>query len=226
MSRPKKVILLIGSPRGFRSASFSLGSYLLEGLKQKGLETCETSVEKLNSPGPEQESLLSYINSCDILILATPLYVDSLPAAVIKALELIKDNRIPLHQPKSPLLLGMINSGFPEALQSNTALAILRLFAKESNFRWAGGLALGGGGAIEGKSLKSAGRMARNITKSLDAAASELAEGRNISREAIDLMAKPLMPAWMLPLLGGFMWRQQAKKYGVHKRLDDRPYNN
>jgi hypothetical protein len=105
-------------------------------------------------------------------------------------------------------------------------LAILRLFAEESNFRWAGGLALGGGGAIEGKSLKSAGRMARNITKSLDAAASELAEGRNISREAIDLMAKPLMPAWMLPLLGGFMWRQQAKKYGVHKRLDDRPYNN
>jgi hypothetical protein len=34
-----------------------------------------------------------------------------------------------------------------------------------------------------------------------------------------------LMPAWMLPLLGGFMWRQQAKKYGVHKRLDDRPYS-
>lgn len=224
VSKPKKAFLLIGSPKGLRSASFSLGSYMMERLKEKGLETRQATVETLISSSRERENILCEVNSSDVMIVASPLYVDSLPAPVIRALEIIRDHRESQPVPTNPSLLGIVNSGFPESFQNNVAVAILRCFAQESAFRWAGGLALGAGGAIGGKPLQSAGGMARNVKKSLDTAALALAEGRPIPDEALTLMAKPLMPKWMMPLMGGVMWRNQAKKFGVQKRLYDCPY--
>ncbi len=225
MSKPKKALLLIGSPKGVKSASFSLGSYFLEGLQQKGLETRQETVDKLVcSKEQEREVLLTEINSTDLLIIASPLYVDSLPAALIRTMELINFQRTSMPVKKNPIMLSLINSGFPEAFHNNTALSILQRFSEESGFQWAGGLALGGGGAVDGKPLKSAGGMVKNVTKSLDIAISALAEGKEVPREAAELMAKPMMPKWLLTLLGGFIWRHQAKKYGVQNRLNDRPY--
>lgn len=142
----------------------------------------------------------------------SPLYVDSLPAAVIRALEMIKDYRLSQPVSSEPMLLAMINSGFPEAFQNNIALSILRKFAGDCGFRWAGGLALGAGGAVDGKPLKNAGGMVRNVIKSLDTAAAALAEGKEIPQEAAEMMAKPLMPKWMMPMMGCFMWKNAGLK--------------
>lgn len=227
MSMLKRVFLLIGSPKGVKSTSFSLGSYLLEGFKQKGWETRQATVENLVSSAQERENILYEINSSDVLIIVSPLYVDSLPAVVLRTLEMIKDHRVSYPVTNNPMLLAVINSGFPEAFQNNIALSILRRFAQESGFRWAGGLALGGGGAIDSRPLKSVGGMVKNAIKSLDSAASALAAGKEIPQEAIELIAMPMMPKWMFPLfplLGGMMWRKQAKKFGTQKRLNDCPY--
>jgi len=86
--------------------------------------------------------LLSEINSTDLLIIASPLYVDSLPAALIRAMELINLQRTSIPVTKNPMLLSLIDSGFPEVVHNNTALSILQRFAEESGFQWAGGLAL------------------------------------------------------------------------------------
>jgi len=40
------------------------------------------------------------------------------------------------------------------------------------------------------------GGMVRNVTRSLDLAAAALAEGKPVPQEAVELMAKPLVPAW------------------------------
>jgi len=37
-------------------------------------------------------------------------------------------------------------------------------------------------------------------------------------------MAKPFVPHWLYFIFGQFGWRIQAKKYGVQKNLNDRPY--
>jgi hypothetical protein len=158
------------------------------------------------------------------VVLSFPLYVDNLPAAVIKALELIAQQRRTLEQPKTQRFLAISNSGFPEARQNETALAICRRFAQETGFTWAGGLALGGGPSIDGKPLHQAGGMVRNVTKALDLAADALADGQAVPQEAISLMAKPLIPAWAYRLMGGLGWRQQAKRFGAQKRLSERPY--
>lgn len=68
--------------------------------------------------------------------------------------------------------------------------------------------------------------MVKNVIKSLDISVASIAEGKTIPAEAVDLMAKPLYPKWPMTLLGGLMWRLQARKYGTQKRLKERPYEN
>jgi hypothetical protein len=66
--------------------------------------------------------------------------------------------------------------------------------------------------------------MARNIIKSLDRAANDIVEKETLSKEAIDLMARPLISVWMYLLFAGFGWKSQAKKHGVGQRINDCPY--
>lgn len=168
--------------------------------------------------------LLPAINDSDIIIFSIPLYVDSTPAIVIKAMELIARERKVLGNMKKQKLVALCNSGFPESHQNQTALDIFKHFANEAGFEWAGGLALGCGGAIEGRPLKSLGGMVRNVVMSLDLTAKAIGEGKNITEEAIKTMAKPLVPSWLYVIFGQLGWKSQAKKYGVHKSLDARPY--
>jgi hypothetical protein len=160
-----------------------------------------------------------------VLVIAFPLYVDSLPYLVIRAMEHIARHRQARGEGKSQRLVSIANCGFPEAHQNDTALAICRQFAREAGFEWAGGLALGGGEAINGKSLSQVKGMARNVIKSLDLTADALAEGQMVPQEAVGAMATPITPAWAYALLGGMGWKRRAKKHGAQKKLRDRPYH-
>jgi hypothetical protein len=120
--------------------------------------------------------------------------------------------------------LAIANCGFPEARHNEPALAICRRFAQELGIEWAGGLALGGGQAINGRSLKDLGGMVRNVIRALDLTAEALATGQSVPVEAVELMAEPLTPAWMYVRLGGLGWRFQAMKHGAHKHIHARPY--
>lgn len=64
--------------------------------------------------------------------------------------------------------MAIANCGFPEANQNRFALAICEQFALETGIQWVGGLALGMGGNISGKSFDKLGSMVANVKKSLD----------------------------------------------------------
>ena len=85
----KKALLLVGSPRWNRSTSQFLGEYLLDQLKIEGIETDELQIHKMIRTPEKITELLSRVDKADLVILSCPLYVDSIPAAVIKALEII-----------------------------------------------------------------------------------------------------------------------------------------
>lgn len=217
-------LLLVGSPKPRNSTSETLGDYLLVQLKQKGLETKKILVnQELKSPGGS-DKLISAVNECDILILSCPLYVDSAPATVTKALEIIAEQRRKKIQPRQQFMLALSNSGFPEAHHNETAISIYRCFAKEAGFNWVGGLALGGGGTINGRPLTELGGLVKNVTKSLDLAAGALLEGIPLPEEAVNLTAKPLIPNWLYLLVAQLGWRFQAKEHGAFSKLNARPY--
>ena len=223
MQSPRRALLLVGSPKGSKSTSESLGTYLLEKLSNGGFETQEIHIQTLMRSPEGQQAMLELVKASDLLILAFPLYVDCLPAAVILNLELIAQQRRGSESLKSQRLVAIVNNSFPEASQNNTALAICRRFASEANIDCAGGLSLGGGGVIGGNPLDKLGFIARNVRKALDLTAKNLIENRAVPKEAVDLMAKPMVPKRLYLTIGNRNWKKQAKAYGSENKLYNQP---
>jgi NAD(P)H-dependent FMN reductase len=224
-----KAVLLVGSPRGLQSVSRSLGQRLLDGLASRGLAVETHSIyAALDSPDKE-EALISAAMSADLLVFSFPLYVDHLPAPVIQTLDRLAAGRRELRAAPQPRLAALVQCGFPETLQNKPALDILRRFAELNGFEWAGGLALGMGGAAGGRPLpeKPSGLL-RNVLLAFDQAAAALAAGGKIPEETIALLAKPMMPKTLYFLAANWGWRQQARKNGrkAGRRIDlrARPY--
>lgn len=224
MSEPRRALVLLGSPKSGGSNSESLGAYLLARLAERGLQAQMLCViHALRSPEATQ-ALLDAADAADLLVLVSPLYVDSLPSGVIRAMELVADRRRTAAHPHPTLFAAIVNCGFPEASQTDTALAICRRFATEAGFEWAGGLGLGMGEAIGGRPLEKAGGMVRHARRALDMAAAALAAGQPVPAEAARLMAKPFVPRWLYMLVGNLGWKRRARNHGASARLDARPH--
>ena len=224
MNKNDNALLLVGSPKGASSTSNSLGDYLISRLEQLGLTVSKEFIYKLVRKEEGQKELLTKVEEASTIILAFPLYVDCLPAGVIKALEIIADHSKSKTNREKQRFAIIINCGFPETQHNNTAVAICKIFSREVGFEWKGALSLGMGGAIGGRSLEERGGMVRNVIKGLDLAAQALAKGEDIPNEAIELFEKKFIPITLYTKMGNLGWNQQAKKYGVRKKIKDQPY--
>jgi hypothetical protein len=226
----RKALLIVGSPKTKSpSTSGVLGGYLLGRLKKHGWETESLTLRAGLRLEPGQEELLSSTDRADLLVLAFPLYVDSLPFLVTKALELIAFHRQTLPNRRPQRLVAIVNNGFPEAAQNAVALAMCRRFANQSGIAWAGGLAMGAGEALSsGQSLTASmrsGPPVRHVIDALDMAGAALAEGRSVPSEAARLIAKSPVPLlhpsvwrWLFVKMGNRHWRRRAAGFGVSKK--------
>jgi len=219
----KRAVLLVGSPRTKKSTSASLGGYLFEQLAERNIQTETIQLyTSINSP-ERTKSMLAAIDGTDLVVLAFPLYVDTLPTPVTSALEKIAEHRKLNHT--SIRFAAISNCGFPEAKHTDTALAICAEFARQNGFSWLGSLALGGGqGLVGGTPLKDLDGRVISIKKALELSAIALADGQPIPKSARDLMSKPIIPNWLYKMFGSFGWKQAAKQYGVQKQLFAKPY--
>lgn len=222
MSNTRHALLVVGSGRGKQSNSHALGSYLLAQLHEAGWTTgSELLLPALKHD--DGQALAATAGRSELLILAFPLYVDSLPAAVIRFLE-----RLVLVRPDAgaePSRLAVIvNCGFPGVYHNRLALEVCEQFCRESAWRWAGGLAMGGGEVVNGQDLGSLGWPLRHQRAALERAAADLTGEGRVSEQAIAEMAKPAIPVWF------YLWRAnqgfqlEAAKHGVGDCLDRRPY--
>lgn len=217
-------LILIGSPKGRKSASFTLASKLAEGLREHGASVSEDMVHAGMRTEEGTGRLLDAVDGSDLIVLAFPLYVDSLPAPLTQLLERVAERRARIVAPGTPRLAAVVQCGFPEAHQCDTAVGICRLFAERTGMRWAGALAMGMGGSIGGdiRELPGGGR---NILEALNMTAESLAKGCDVPPEATTLFAKPLMPLWVYTLFGNMGWRVQMRKNKARSPLAYRPYS-
>jgi hypothetical protein len=164
------------------------------------------------------------VAAADLVILSFPLSVDCLPAPTIRVLELIADARrhCASRGGLRPGLFVLCQSGFPEAEQSATALAICRRFAREAGFAWRGGLAVGGGPAVTPR-LK-AGGPARHVVAALDDAAACLAAGQAVPIDVVSRAARPVMPAPLYRFAAERGFRRQSRQHGVRRPSASRPF--
>jgi hypothetical protein len=220
----------VGSPKTKSpSTSGVLGGYLLDRLRKHGWETQSLTLRASLRHSKGQQELLLSAERADLLLLVFPLYVDSLPYLVTKALELIGSQRQSLEARKPQQLVAMVNNGFPEAHQNALALAICHAFAVQSGITWAGGLAMAAGEALSGGESLTARRPSclpvTHVTAALNIAAAALNKGLPVPKEAERSMARnpiPLLPfvawRWLFIKMGRGYWRRRAAKFGVTKR--------
>ena len=240
MSVGGRVLLLVGSPKRERSTSAVLGAYVTARLADEGYHRTTVDLRKSLASAAGTAELLASVDGADAIVLSTPLYIDSLPATVTRALELIAQHRLARAlvselTPRDtladveatlttrPLLLALVNLGFPESQQGTVALEICRHFAAAADLDWAGGLSLGGGGALEGRPLNERAKMTRHVRAALDLAAAALAAGEPVPEAAVALMARPLVRPAVYRRATNRGFHRLARK---HKELDldARPY--
>ena len=216
--------LLVGSPKGRKSASYLLGSMLAEGMRKRGAAVSEGMVHEGLRSEDGTARLLDSVDGADLVLFAFPLYIDSLPAPFTRLLELISERRARFAPAGSPRLAVVVQCGFPEAHQCETAVGICRLFAERTGMRWAGALAMGMGGSVGGDPGKMPGG-GKNILDATGMASESLANGGVIPEAATALFAKPLMRRWLYTMIGNLGWRMELRKNKAQKPLTYRPYS-
>jgi len=222
----KRALLLVGSPRTRKSTSNSLGGYLFEQLGKHNIQTETIYIHTTMYSAERTKAMLDAVDAADLILLAFPLYVDSLPAPVMNALEQIAAHRASQNGTQRHQLFAAIsNCGFPEPDHNATALAICANFARLTGFEWAGSLALGAGeGMVHGASLTELDGRVIPLKKALDLSAESLARGMAIQQESQALLAKPFVPGWLYRAMGVYGWSQQAKQYHAEKISKRQPY--
>ena len=199
----KRAVVLIGSPKGLEGSSSARLARILAGR----LEADGWSVDWAWLYRFEEERLLPAISSSDLVILSSPLYVDSLPAPVIRFMETAVDRfGAGPHRERPPRFVAVLNCGFLEPEQNATAERICRRFAHRARFEWYGAISLGCAGLIR-----------KRIDRALKMAAGVLSEGFPVPPAVKRLTKRPVMPRLLYIIGGNLIWRRIARKNGLRK---------
>lgn len=218
-----KCVLMSGSPRGKRSTSYSLLKYLSEELEKEGMSCTKYLISDVNASSEYLKEMMLDVGTSDCVVLAAPLYIDTLPAHVLQVLMDIAQH-CKDYSESCPRFIGIVNSGFPESEHNDLALDILEQFCHEANFRWAGGLPFGGGGIIGGMPLHEIGGRGRNAKQAMDLLVQSLLKGEDVTTETIDQIKRQMIPKRAYIVFAQSGWKQMSKRNGVAKLLDARPY--
>jgi NAD(P)H-dependent FMN reductase len=224
MTIARHVLFLNGSPKPGASSSRALGGYVLGRLVESGFDTASLHLHTAVRTDEGRQQLIAAVDGADTIVLASPLYVDSLPAPTIRALEIIGAHRQGLSNPTAPAMIAIVNSGFPEPAQSLTALAICRLFARASRMQWLGGLPIGGGGMIGGRPVRDVRPKLTRLIKALDLTATAIVERHPLPDEVAKLLSRPPVPARFYSAIADLGFRQEVRRKGLKDRLMNQPY--
>jgi hypothetical protein len=213
-TRPRTAALVIGSAK---AKGTSLSENLARALSTRfEAEGVTTAIHAATDFLREERALRAAreVASADLFVLVTPLYVDAFPALATRALETVAAAR---REGRTPARFAvLVNCGFPEPEHIRTALGIAGHFAAAAGYDWAGGLALGGGGAVNPLTpLDAQGGPAGHVRAALDLAVPSLAAGEAIPAGAIERMAASPMPDSVYRLMGDLGWRYQVYKNGL-----------
>ncbi len=219
-------LLLVGSPRQLSgSTSLRLGERMLRGLEGRGWTGEVRSADRGLRHREGERALLEAWDRADLVLVASPIYLDTLPYLLTAALEAVARHTAESGSRPGQRIAAICNSSFPQAAQSSLALAVCARFAAVAGVGWAGGLGLGAGAWIEGRPLEGPERSplpTRHVLEAIDLAAAALARGGPVPSDAVRLMAR--VPFRGLPFglwqrlygsLSGRVLRARAAENGV-----------
>lgn len=213
---------------GAESGGAEVENILLAKLKIKPCSGCIACLVK--TPGvcvfdDDVKDLLVKFKESDIVVFATPLYVDNV-SGIMKNL---MDRMLPLVNPrfeldetgetahvrareKEPALAAISNSGFPEQSQFEVLRLLFRRMSRQLRTTLAFEIYRGGGGMIAAKSHPMVGPIIAKYLELVTQAGGEVARDGSISPETMNKLEQPLVPVDIMIANVNMMWEQMIKK--------------
>jgi len=209
------IVAINGSPKLKDSAS----GMLIEQIETiLGTPITTYQALKLLRAGDSSEAITETLNA-DALIFVFPLYVDSLPAPLIKFLDILeRGNTNPRRKPR---VYSVCNCGFYEAEHTRFALNIIENFCLHTGFAWGYGIGIGGGGFITSQGKNMSKGPAANVYATLCELSQTIQDG-GADKKNVFVTAK--IPRWLYKIGAHMVWRQTAKKNKVDNTLMAKPY--
>ncbi|MGI6085337.1 MAG: hypothetical protein ACOYIF_07805 [Acetivibrionales bacterium] len=210
----KRVIAINGSPKPAKSTS-GLIIEVLEGYIGTLIETFR-AVELMRRE--DAHKVISDILRADVLLIVFPLYVDSLPAPLLKLLTQI-EQVVKACDLSLPTIYTICNCGFYEAEHNSLALKMIRTFAKRIGAGYGYGLGIGCGGALAqmGKGPVD------NVYDALHSMGDTIMAEN--PKESEDVFITPRLPRFLYKLGGNISWRHMARRNGVIKQINAKPHS-
>lgn len=208
-----KIALLNGSPKKKESASRTLLSDLKTFFPEE-TECVEIGLHSRNFPEKELELLFQ----ADAWVFSFPLYVDGIPSHLLSILCSLEE-----HYANHPEIsvYGIVNCGFYEGIQADFALQILRNWCTKAGYTWAGGVGVGGGGALP---MLSEVKPGTGPKASIDKTLQVLADTIQNRKQAENRYISVGLPRFLYKMAAQMGWRQMIRANGGKmKDLGNRP---
>lgn len=208
----KKLLIINGSPRK-AGTSYSFARTIRKLAEEKNCTAEIFHVHDLYEANNNWTSFKNAAGESAVIVLVSPLYVDTLPYPVVRLFEKMCAELRQVLCGKSFFAVGQC--GFPDTTMLDPFLGSCRFFAEQAGMKWKGGLGYGGGSMINGAQLENLGKKGSKIIAALELALDDVLNDRAISSAAQNLLAVKI-PALLLYPLAAFLnykARQSAKKH-------------
>jgi NAD(P)H-dependent FMN reductase len=215
-----KLAIFNGSPRGLTSNTNTLLQYFQRGFEDSGGEIA--SVDYLIKE-KELKSQVEHFHGAANILLAFPLYVDSVPGIVKQFIEEIGN-----FDGSGKNIIFFVHSGFPEAIHSDGLVCYLELLAKRWNMNHVGTILKPGTEQIRMRPKKKN----EDLFQDFEQLGRALAQSGSLDQKILARFRKLyLFPKNIVPIirmiskLGVFdkYWKKELKKNKAYARSFDAP---
>lgn len=215
-----KISIINGSPKLKKSTSELMIEYLMPFISEN-----RVFVHHINSADWDTIRFAE-IGSCDILIFAFPLYIDSIPSHMLRFLIELEKQK---HLFSKNMVYCIINNGFFEGRQNHIALDQMKNWCNTMGLTWGQGIGIGAGEMLP--FLKDI-PLGHGPNKNVGRAFKELTCNITALDSGNDLFISPNWPRFLWKVQAYFNYfYPQAKKNGLKKkdlfeRVDDENFNS
>jgi multimeric flavodoxin WrbA len=205
-----KISLINGSQKIGESNS----GIILDRLNNLIKEKHEVKTYKVYQKSVDNKMLKDIISG-EIIVLAFPLYVDSIPSHTLKMLielEII----VRKEQPKDLIIYAIINNGFYEGKQNHIAFEIIKNWCEHSGIKFGGGIGQGAGEML-GSTKKTP--INKGPFNNLGRALQSLVESMELKETFKIKYLNPYFPRFLWKIMATIlMWHPLAYKNGLNKK--------
>ena len=198
-----KVILINGSMRSIDGNSAKLARLLSERLKS------DSEIIDLKTYRKDMDTLISLLDESKAIVLCVPLYVDGLPAQVIKLME-----RMEKRGKGAKRIYLLANMGLFESKQLKNLFSAVKQWCFKAGYQYCGGLGVSAGELMGG--LMEMIPFRKGPTKRASLGMDCLARSIDSAGSAGDIFAEPLgFPRWLYVLIANTNWNRTSRKNGI-----------